>query len=754
MSTANVSKAQHDIMEDSSPYYEDGLAHIQEELQRLDLLIQRRVLQFRGMQKDVEQYTPAMPTYVSDQEVDWLLSRGYDYSYEADLIEKINKTIGELENSIRHKVENTYQNEVSLPLVQLTHMFGLSWLEVQSLIICIAPELRRSYDRIYAYLQDDITRKRPSIDLVLDLLSDDEQERWRMRRNLSTGAGLFRHNLLHIDTDLQSPSGSSGLARFLQLDMRILQYLLGNNAIDHSLENIVSIVQPDTGGLEQYPDLHHKKVADRLVEHYFLHKDGGERQLLFQLYGPEGVGKKTLALHICQRIGCPLLVVDIPALMAHPLGYEKLIKMVCRESLLQQASLYFENIECLFSSEIVSNVQLDILYKCLYEYGWLSFTAASSRPSQGLLPINRGVSLDSYELDLAIPDETTSENIWRKQLESAPVVDEKDTSRVLATMFRLTPGQIKHAVFSAELDRLSSLKAKVDLEMLSAGCRKESSQGLSHLATKVAPRYVWADLVLPEETKSILHSVCTQVRHQHQVFSQWGFAKKLAYGRGLSVMFSGSPGTGKTMAAQVMANDLQLDLYKIDLSGVVSKYIGETEKNLNRIFNEAEKSNAILFFDEADALFGKRTEVTDAHDRYANIEVSFLLQKIEEHNGIVILATNFRNNMDDAFVRRIRFIAEFPFPDQASRLKIWQKGLPAEAPLQENVDFDWLAGKIKVSGGSIKNIVLNAAFYAAEDEAPIDMKHMLKSSRLEFQKLGKLWDRKTMHYAGLEAGEL
>ena len=230
--------------------------------------------------------------------------------------------------------------------------------------------------------------------------------------------------------------------------------------------------------------------------------------------------------------------------------------------------------------------------------------------------------------------------------------------------------------------------------------------------------------------------------HHYQVFNRWGFERKLAHGKGISVLFSGPPGTGKTMAAQVLAHDLALDLYKIDLSRVVSKYIGETEKNLSRIFDEAEHSNAILFFDEADALFGKRTEISDAHDRYANLETSFLLQKMEEYEGIVILASNLRENMDNAFLRRIRFIVEFPFPDAASRLKIWKKHFPAEAPVSEGVDYDLLAERIQVAGGNIKNIVLNAAFFAAENGGMIGMEHILQGTRREYEKIGKLWDER------------
>jgi SpoVK/Ycf46/Vps4 family AAA+-type ATPase len=233
--------------------------------------------------------------------------------------------------------------------------------------------------------------------------------------------------------------------------------------------------------------------------------------------------------------------------------------------------------------------------------------------------------------------------------------------------------------------------------------------------------------------------VCDRAKYRYLVYGQWGFERKLSLGKGLNVLFSGPPGTGKTMAAEVMANELQLDLYKIDLSQVVSKYIGETEKNLDRIFNAAQSANAILFFDEADALFGKRSEVKDAHDRYANIEVGYLLQKMEEYEGVAILATNLRQSMDEAFLRRLQIIVEFPFPDEAERQRIWAVIFPEEAPLGEDVEFEVLAKAIKLAGGNIKNIGLSAAFYAAGEGKIIQMRHLIEAARREYQKLGRTW---------------
>jgi SpoVK/Ycf46/Vps4 family AAA+-type ATPase len=268
------------------------------------------------------------------------------------------------------------------------------------------------------------------------------------------------------------------------------------------------------------------------------------------------------------------------------------------------------------------------------------------------------------------------------------------------------------------------------------------SHNLSSFARKIEPKHDWEDIVLPVDQLSQLREICSQYKYQQVVYDEWGFGRKLSLGKGLNVLFSGHPGTGKTMAAEVIAGELRLDIYKIDLSQVVSKYIGETEKSLNRIFREAQASSSILFFDEADALFGKRTEVKDSHDRYANIEVSYLLQKMEEYDGIAILATNLRQNMDEAFLRRMQFIVEFPFPDEESRRRIWEVLFPREAPIASDVDFPLLAREVRLAGGNIKNIGLAAAFYAAADGRVIRQQHLVRAVRREFQKMGRSWSER------------
>ena len=308
----------------------------------------------------------------------------------------------------------------------------------------------------------------------------------------------------------------------------------------------------------------------------------------------------------------------------------------------------------------------------------------------------------------------------------------------VAAKFRLSVGQIAEAADVARLSagtRGESVPEKPDLDL---GARRASSTRLAELASRLDAPFAWPDLVIPDRQLEVLHSISAYLRHRDLVLSDWGYDRTVARSQGLKVLFAGESGTGKTMAGQVLARDLGLDLFRLDLATVVSKYIGETEKNLDRVFAAAEGSNAILFFDEADALFGKRSEVRDAHDRYANIEVAYLLQKMEGYPGAVILATNFRQNMDDAFLRRLDVVVDFPFPEPDDRERIWKLLLPDEAPTSADIDARFLAERFKLSGGSIRNCSLSAAFMAADAGGEIRMEHLIRAVALEYNKLGRL----------------
>lgn len=782
--------AQLKLQPETPPSYADQWEYLADELQHLDLLIEWQVAAFRAQTQPFQRLAADRRVFIAHEEVDWLLGNKPPPSHEPSAVElatevgrnkpalagvsgkptgggmpetvvarpysglHINRNSTALNpepreidkfrlrvelsrNTIKAKLAASLTQGIALPLQQLARVFGLSPLEVQIVVICLAPELQRKYDRLYAYLQDDITRKKPSIDLVLMLLCPTETERWQARAYFFAQSPLFQAGIVHMLDDPQNPSGSSDLAKFLRLDVRILHYLLGHQQIDGRLAGLATVYHPSSGLEQVLVESTAKNQMEQVLQQHFTQPLGMQRKVAVYCHGPQGVGKLELALGACAQLACPLIHLELDLLLARETEMEALLRLAFREGLLLQSAIYLDSLQSLLNEEPKSKVALKVLSKLMADYGWLVFLSGE-KPWN---PESLFGTMAFHAIALPLPEVPLREAAWRDALMHCFPDADQGWADQLAKQFRLTPGQIRTAATRAEALRTpDNGQVSIDLADLYAACRNQSNQKLGEVAVKVELRSGWLDIVLPQDKVNQLQEICSQARHRYQVFSEWGFDRKLSHGKGLGVLFTGSSGTGKTMAAEVIAGELRVDLYKVDLSSVVSKYIGETEKNLSRIFFEAESSNAILFFDEADALFGKRTDVSDAHDRYANIETSYLLQKMEEYAGIVMLATNLRENMDDAFTRRLRFIVEFPFPDESSRALIWKTHFPPEAPLSGDIDYQVLARKFPIAGGNIKNIVLNAAFYAAESGTAIGMEHILRGMRREFEKLGKSWN--------------
>jgi predicted nucleic acid-binding protein len=352
------------------------------------------------------------------------------------------------------------------------------------------------------------------------------------------------------------------------------------------------------------------------------------------------------------------------------------------------------------------------------------------RPGQGsALPLD---GTDRERITVERPGVQRRTALWAEELSALGVAADREEVATVAAMFSLGPTQIRAAA------RAAAREGAPGLGELTRAARERSTSPLEGIAEWVPALYEWDDLVLPPATLRRVTELAGAVRHRHQVFDGWSFGRLSGGHASVRALFSGPSGTGKTMSASVVARDLGLDLYRIDLSAVVSKYVGETEKNLERVLAAAEESNAVLLFDEADALFGKRTEVKDAHDRYANIETAFLLQRLESFDGVVILATNLAGNLDDAFSRRIHFHVEFPMPDQALRADLWRKALPKTAPVDGDVDPEFLAGMFPLSGGDIRSATLTAAFMAAGEGGPIGMRQLVKALARHRRQQGKV----------------
>jgi len=548
---------------------------------------------------------------------------------------------------------------------------------------------------------------------------------------------LIKYRLLRMPDNL--PEGPEPLlARPLRLDDRIVNFALGVRTMDARLESSARLVsaQANSRAPEVSEELCSRTLS--LIRTHFGESEPNGRNLIFYLCGPAGSDRRALAETISHGIGLNLIVADVEKMMSSPSSFEETVWLLGREALLQPATLCLERLDCLIAEPDKHRTSLNALIEAIRTFSRLTFLLGDQdwRP--------QGLSGEELFITLEFPqvEDRTGRRLWDSQLNGHYQFAEDMDFDVLANKFRLPPGRIRDALMAAETlaQWRSPEDAEITMDDLHAACRAQATPKLGALARKIIPQYGWDDIVLPDDQLAQLQEMRQQAMNRSVVYGQWGFERKLSRGKGLNALFSGPPGTGKTMAAEVIARDLRLDLFQIDLSQVVSKYIGETEKNLSQIFREAQSSKAILFFDEADALFGKRSEVKDAHDRYANIEVGYLLQKMEEYEGIAILATNLRQHLDEAFVRRMQFIVEFPFPDEEHRRRIWEVIFPREAPLGEDVDFGLLAREVKLAGGNIKNIGLASAFYAAGDGRVIRMSHLVQAARREFQKLGRTWD--------------
>ena len=694
-------------------------------LQRLERLLERAIAAAQAAYGSEAASDPHRGLYISQDEIERLLVR----QPGAPTLQM---------NGIDLKEAWPDPLKDSAQMAAIAQKFGLSSFDLDLLLIAIAPELDLRYERLYAYLQDDVTRRRPSVDLALNLLCSDATEKLSWRSHFASDAPLIRHGLLYLLPDpnhLQPPL----LAHYLKLDEQVVRLLLGQTNLDPRLIPFCQLVQPTVqpSELPLSNDIKHALAA------LTSQAQKAYQPLKLYFHGPHGVGKRRTAEAIAGKINAPLLVVDLIRALAVNSDFEQMLKLLFREAWSFDAILYLDNLDALGNDEHSIRYQ-QLMTTVAQDTGMIIMAGL-----QPWIPLGRGL-LGPISVPFAIPDFTQRRASWQANLSASGITLNAQELDTLSDRFRLLPNQIAEAVVTARNhaqwrnaaqspDKLPSQSSiQPTINDLFTTARAQSGQNLQMLARKIEPKYTWNDIVLPPDQLAQLKEACNQVKYQHIVYENWGFERKLSLGKGVNMLFSGSPGTGKTMAAEVIANDLQLDLYKIDLSQVVSKYIGETEKNLDRIFTLARNANAILFFDEADALFGKRSEVKDAHDRYANIEIAYLLQKMEEHEGITILATNLHQNLDEAFTRRVRFILEFPFPEQEYRLSIWQTMWPKETPLAPDVDLNFMAQQFKLAGGNIRNIAVAAAFLAAENGQSVGMKHLLQATKREFQKMGRL----------------
>jgi len=693
-------------------------------LKRLDDLLKQAVNTAQTIHCSQTAADPFRGLYISDTDVEQLLDS-----------EPCSFTLNSEGKIYKDSVLEITGNDSRLTWLKKT--FNLSSFDLDLILITIAPEIDLRYEKLYAYLQDDVTRKRPTVDLALNLLCATPEEKLARRDHFASNAPLIQQSLAHLFSD-PNHTQPSLLSHYLKIDDQIVRFLLGHGGLDSRLVSFCQILVPQVSFEELPLDDEIKQSLPVLVN-----QARGERwplRLYFQ--GPHGAGKRWVAEAMAGEMGELLLVADLLQISETKTIFDQTLKLLFREALLQDAVLFLDGVDLFFSNDRTNqyNRLMDVLSTDMgiTILAGIKPWVPSGRVPTGVITVN-----------FPIPYFIQRKGYWRAKLYEGGIRLNGNNLDALAGRFRLTPGQIaeavsvasNHARWRTDSESASNSTLQINgqptLSELLAAARAQSGHDLGTLARKFEPAYTWDDIVLPEDTIAQLREICQWVKHRHRVLTEWGFDRKLSMGKGTNALFAGPTGTGKTMTAEIIANELGLDVYKIDLAGVVSKYIGETEKNLDRIFSAAENSNAILFFDEADALFGKRSEVRDSHDRYANIEISYLLQKMEEYEGITILATNLRQNLDESFVRRLAFTIFFPFPDEASRKRVWEIIWPQKTPLADNLDLDFMAHQFKLSPGNIKNIALASAYMAVDDGGQVLMPHLLQDTQREYQKMGK-----------------
>ncbi len=737
---------------------------ISDALRWLDGLLREEITVFRQQQAaPIEEF---QGIYISSNHVDRLVADQYpeselvsvpattaafqvNASTDKGLRRDIDPQVGMYADADTCRVPSLEKIGASGNWKNLVESFKLDTVDLIILLITLAIEVDSRYETIYAYLNNDISKKYPTRNLILRLLSRAGLSPLAARRSLGVGYPLIARRIVHLVNDefgvsslKQTSMPQSWLSNGLRLNPVVAHGLLG--AHDSGAQLAFPCFEMST----DFVSVGVHSVCDRgsdvgITPHIsesikrFAQLEGVDRPLLVLegCYGSAfAFAASSLARHLnVPLLSCALEYESLTSAILHQAVYGSVIYIdttVYDSGLRGNVTAANDSSQGRSVSASDSHVDAKLLHLLRSVAGPVVITTEDSRRLRWLSDFRTST------LKFVAPPAAERQEIWRRSLNgSGERIGLNGISR-LADRFVLTEGQIQHAVRRLKDDNLVFDK-EIDESLAFESARNETRLALGSLARKVDTPYTYEDLILPHITKQQISEISSAINLKNTVYSEWNFGKRFHQGQGIKALFSGASGTGKTMAASVIAKEVGLDLYAVDLSGIVSKYIGETEKNLDRVFAAAENSNAVLFFDECDALLGKRSEVKDAHDRYANIEVAYLLQKMELHAGAVILATNFSKNMDQAFARRIQFVVEFPVPTAAYRERLWRGMFPKGAPLSEDVDFVFLSEQFAIAGGDIRNVTLDAAFLAANEGDQICMSHLIRSMARQLVKQGR-----------------
>jgi AAA+ superfamily predicted ATPase len=648
-------------------------------------------------------------------------------------LEDVRAHLVQAEKHIKERILYTPYRGNRFKLQFLTTEFKLTKLEEFFLLLGSANSYDEKYELIFANLQGREGLNHPTFQTAVFLFSLFSDVSSEEAGGLLQKKGALMECLLDIKKEVEGKPKTYSFA----INKRLCSYFYGYENIDSDLQRFAWYQSQDEELQEIYirQDLE-ERIAQSIQ--YHVMENGGKGNVL-HLYGEKGNGKKLFLRQAAKQIDKGIIFVDVEKLEAATLEEtERIVSKLRLECVLLDAVLCFvdskkrENTEQeekqqgKFSGAITYLIQL--LAEKVNFFVWIS-----QEKSTYLLDFP--IHLQCIEQPMLSVGERIV--LWNAYASKYPLSEDIDLN-LCANQFILSVHGLQEVLRTADFIRREYAREKIEQKDIQSAVKQQSPNQLGRFATLIRAVYTWDDLVVSDEQKHQMKLICNQLRYRNVVGEEWGFFKKTAYGRGICALFYGSPGTGKTMAVQVMANELGLDLYRVDLSQLVSKYIGETEKNISTLFRKAKNINALLFFDEADSLFAKRSEVRDSHDRNANAETAHLLQKLEDYDGITILATNYVNNIDDAFKRRIKFMVNFSFPTPDVRLQLWSTILPKDVPCEEELDFEYYAEHFELSGSSIKEILTNAAFIAVSEGSKLANRHLIEAIKLNFSKYGKV----------------
>lgn len=633
------------------------------------------------------------------------------------------------------------------PLTTLIRTFQLSPFEADVLRLALAPELDEDIAQALSQLRGERRQRRPTVGLCLRVLEPEVGRRPLWLPLFHEGGALRRSRLL----SLVAPARES-LPLLSDHEVvagpELVQHVVGVETLAVELEGMVRLSTPQLK-LEQL--VLPEGLEQQLTQLMRLGSPGerpeegrpapvGTERLLFSLMGPYGSGRHACAEVLARAWKMRLLDVDLRLLGPTLEQSVEPMRLVLREARRLGAMVVFSPLEELHGDRPGEERPRSPLLLERF------LSTLEPHPGPVVLVGEKPLAVDaqwkrqSLTLTLpAVPDDEARIQLWKRSVKAQGMLIEPEVLEDIARRFAFTPGQIQDAVRAARglVRSRAPLAQEVLPEELHAGSVQQMRSRLESLSRKGGKPFDWGDLILPEGVKQQLQMFEGFVRNRHKVYETWGMGRKMTSGRGIKALFYGTSGTGKTMAASVIASQLNLDLFKVDLSSIVSKWVGETEKNLDRVFTEAGRSHALILFDEADALFGKRGAVERGTDRYSNMEINYLLQRFEEFEGVVILTSNFPRGIDDAFSRRMHFVVEFPFPDKEMRLRLWKAKLPGELPLGSDVRLERLAEKFELSGANIQNVLMGAAFLAAEQHRAVEMFDFMRAIQWEYAKIGR-----------------